>query len=118
MIFQFVVGPTGAIVQPVPFIGKCKVKIIRIDYVFDTAAAISQQVIQIQSQTLINNTALSGRILFYNTTNPYFGDNFIIDDVDINGYFDITLQVLGGAPLPFGAGGYTNCIITADITPQ
>jgi hypothetical protein len=60
---------------------------------------------------------MMGRILFDITQNPYFGDNFIIDDIYINGVFDITLSDETGAtlPLPAVAGGYTNLLITLDI---
>lgn len=117
MIFQIAVGATGSIVQPVPFQGLCKVKVIKIDYIFDTAAAINQQLISIRSNTLIN-TPLSGNILFFNTSNPYFGKNFELPDIYLAGQIDFTLRVFPDSNLPAGAGGYTNCLITLDIEPQ
>ena len=106
MIFQINVPLAGNVVQPVPFVGPCTVKIVKIDYIFDTAAAIQQAVIAINSSVLIN-TALSGRILFFNTTNPYFGSNFILPELIIPGQIDIQLSTVAGGALPAGAGGYS-----------
>jgi hypothetical protein len=126
MIFQFLVGqnlidgaPGSSII--VPFVGKCRLKIIKLDYQFNTAGAIQQRLIAINSRVLINYTPLSGRILFFNTTNPYYNDTFIIDDILINGTFDIRLTDEVGAVIPLGYGGgavnggYLNCLITLDI---
>ncbi len=137
MLFQILVGqvnapygnyPTALI--NVPFIGKCRVKIIKIDYFFNTAGSILQRIVAINSQVFNTNSLLTpsntpniqvipsmGRILFYNTTNPYYGNNFVIDDLMINGVFDITLSDETGAALPTPAtnGGYTNLLLTLDI---
>ena len=117
MIFQIVVGSTGIITQQVPFVGPCTVKVIKIDYAYDTTAAITQSLISVFSNTLIN-TPLSGQILFFNITNPYYADNFVIKDVNIPGQIDIRLRAYPDNALPAGAGGYLNCIITLDITPN
>jgi hypothetical protein len=114
MIFQLSVGPSGSTEQPVPFNGPCRVRVVKIDYVFDTAAAITQAVIQVDSNILANSTVLSRRILFFNTTNPYYGKNFEFDTIIPNS-ISLSLSVFGGGALPAGNGGYLDTVITLDI---
>lgn len=137
MIFQILVGQTMAnygnyptINVNTPFNGYCKIKLIKLDYFFNTAGALLPRCVAINSRTFNTNSLLTpnapltvqvmpsmGRILFNNTENPYFGDNFEIEDIFINGVFDLTLSDETGAtlPLPAVAGGYTNLLITLDI---
>jgi hypothetical protein len=117
MIFQAYIGSSGVATLNVPFTGKYHIKLIKIDYKHIAGAATVQELIQISSQSLINVTPLSGRILFMsNANNAVFGESFEIGhDVMINGMIDFDLKTYGGGALPAGAGGYDSAIITLDF---
>lgn len=101
----------------VPFTGKYHIKLIKVDYKHNAAANISSEIIQISSQTLINVTPLSGRILFLSDAqSAVFGESFEIGhDVMINGMIDFDLKTYGGGALPAGGGGYAAAVITLDF---
>lgn len=122
MIFQAYIpsGSNGVATLNVPFTGRYNVKLVKIDYHSIAGAAITQELIQISSQTLINQTPLSGRILFISNSNNWgYGDSFVIgQNVMINGMIDFDLKTIGGGPLPAGAGGFDSCVITLDFVPS
>lgn len=114
MIFQFIFT-NGAITQTIglPFTGRCRVKLIKIDYFYDNTAVINTRLMSLQSPQLFNSTPLSGSITFLNSLPNYYGDNFkFIADLP---QF-VTLNVVG-AP-PGGAGGYLGLLATFDIEPE
>lgn len=117
MIFQARIGSSGVATLNVPFTGRYNIKLVKIDYHSIAGAAITQEEIQISSRTLINQTPLSGRILFLSNTNNWgYGDSFVIgQDVMINGMIDFDLKTFGGGALPAGAGGYASAVITLDF---
>jgi hypothetical protein len=112
MIFQAYIGSTGVATLNVPFTGRYHIKLVKIDY--HNVGVFTQELIQLTSQTLINQTPLSGRILFINNTNNWgYGDSFVIgQDVMINGMIDFDLKTFGGAALP---ATYDSVVITLDF---
>ncbi len=118
MIFQAIIpsGSNGVAVINVPFTGRYHVKLVKIDYHCTAGAAITSELIQITSQTLINQTPLSGRIIFLSDAlNAVYGDFMIGQDVMINGVIDFDLKTLGGLNLPGGPGGFDSAVITLDF---
>lgn len=94
----------------VQFIGRCRVRIIRIDYVQSDA---TNRTIAINSQSLFNNIPNS-RLIFSSTSAPFYGDHFEFDCV-LNGLINLNLtDFITGTP----PGAITSCILTLDITPM
>jgi hypothetical protein len=116
MIFQAYIGSSGVETLNVPFTGKYHIKLIKVDYKYN-GNNINSEIIQINSQTLINVTPLSGRILFLSSAqSAVFGESFEIGhDVMINGMIDFDLKTYGGGALPAGGGGYEAAVITLDF---
>ena len=94
----------------VQFIGRCRVRIIRIDYVQGDA---TNRTIAINSQSLFNNVAGS-RLIFSSNHDSDMGSHFEFDCV-LNGLINLNLtDFLTGAP----PANITSCILSLDITPM
>jgi hypothetical protein len=123
MIYQILIGqdlvdgvPGGR--YEVPFYGRYSVSLVKIDYVYNTAATVAQSILRIESNTLLSNTPLQGGFMFSNVANPFYNGLVINNDIEINGFLDIRLpRVIGNGLYPNigGAGGYINCVITLDF---
>ncbi len=117
MIFQAYIPTSGVVSLNVPFTGRYNVKLVKIDYKPIAGASTTPEVIQISSQTLINQTPLSGRVLFLsNAENTVFDHSFLIgESVMVNGVIDFELRTYGGLNLPGGPGGFDSAVITLDF---
>lgn len=112
MIFQAILNGTASGTVNTPFTGVYNVKLQRIEYHF-TAPAV-QELMQITSNTLINQTPLSGRIVFLNSACNASGyDNFEIGrNIRIAGPLDLTLSAFGGGAVP---ANYSALVVTLDF---
>lgn len=118
MIFQAVLNNTASATFTTPFQGIYRVKLLKIEYHINAGAALVQELCQLTSNTLINETPMSGRILFMNSSANASGYNtdFVIgENVMIAGPLDLTVAAFGGGPLPAGAGGYNSLLVTLDF---
>lgn len=118
MIFQAVLNNTASTTLTTPFQGIYRVKLLKIEYHITAGAAIQQELCQLTSNTLINQTPLSGRIIFLNTAanNSGYNTDFVIgDNVMIANQLDLTVAAFGGGALPAGAGGYNSLLVTLDF---
>jgi hypothetical protein len=122
MIYQaLLTASSGSQTYLTPFIGRYRVRVIKIEYNTQAGAATTEIVLQLTSQTLINQTSLSGtgttRMLFLNTacnSSPY--TDFVIGDgVMVNGQIDINVRSSTGALLPGGPGGFRSLLFTFDF---
>lgn len=114
MIFQATLGNTGNSANGttfnVPFVGRCRVKIIKIDYF--VSGFPTSLLLRLESRTIINNTPISPYIYFMSLHHPTFVD-FIYEDIEINGMIDFSVKTETGGII--GGGNYTDCLITLDI---
>lgn len=110
-VFQAFLNGTASTTFDTPFTGVYHVKLRRIEYHF--TAPITQEVLQITSNTLINQTPLSGRILFLNNAANNSGyDDFVIGrNIRIAGPLDLTLSNPNGA-VP---GNYLGLVVTLEF---
>lgn len=118
LVGQNLVGGVPSIQQVVPFYGRYRVKLIKIEYVYNTTGTILQNILRINSNTLLLNTPLQNGFMFINNTNTYYNGLVLNDDIEINGVIDITLnRVVGVGAYPSigNAGGYVDCLITLDF---
>jgi hypothetical protein len=101
--------------QAVPFYGKCNIKIIQID-----VRALTSQIFRLSSQRLYqlrniliacntqeNNISNSG----FNNNGTYYGDQYELKDILLDGFIDFTITNVNNVPL--GTGNFF--IITMDI---
>lgn len=123
MIYQVQIGQTLVGGNPggtyeVPFYGRYKVRLIKIDYAYNSAGGILQNLLRITSNTLLNNTPLQSGFLFINSSNCFYNGLVINEDLEINGRFDIALSRVSGVgawPSIGVNGGYVDCVITLDF---
>jgi len=123
MIFQAIITNSNASqVFQSPFIGVYKVYLRNIEY-HKNLGALQEEMIQLRSNTIINQTALSGnqgnRIVFLNSAcnQGKYNNSFLVgDNVRISGQFDLTASTFPtGAALPGGAGGYNQIGVTLEF---
>jgi hypothetical protein len=122
MLYQIQVGQNlvGGVVSnnfEVPFYGRYKVILRRIEYVYNAGAGIIQNLLRLQSNTLLVNTPLMNGFMFVNNSNTNY--NLVLnEDLEMNGRIDITLTRVAGQgvfPQIGVAGGYLDCLITLDF---
>lgn len=111
MIVQLCLGNNFAVapmVFPVPFNGRCRVKVVRINFV-RIPAVDNQAILRLYSRVL-------GLIYFQNVADTNYSDQFVLEDVDIGGLIDLKLEDADG--LPFDHLQYADMLLTLDIEYQ
>jgi hypothetical protein len=115
MIVQIVIPSSGSVSSILPITGKCKIKLIKIDYLHNTAAAVIPYICRLESNELFNNTPqLSGRIFFLNSSQAFWGSSFIVYS-DIPQQVNISVRLSDGSAIPTTAGGLSSLLLTLDI---
>ena len=122
MIYQAVLTTSNASdVFQTPFVGVYHVYLRNIEY-HKNVGPLIEEMVQLQSNTLINQTALSGRgnrLVFLNSAcnEGKYNDSFCIGkNIRVSGLFDLSATVFPtGAALPAGAGGYNQIAVTLEF---
>jgi hypothetical protein len=116
MIIQLNIDSTGNLINyPIPLSGKCRVKLIKIEYLHNTASANPNFILcRLESNSLFNNSQLGGYIYFLNVTQPFYGNEFVFD-VDLPQQITVSVRQANGATLPTTAGNYASLLVTLDI---
>jgi hypothetical protein len=120
MLFQILIDkddPNRSKTVPSPFTGRCRVKLIKIEYLHNTGGAPNFLICRLNSDTLFNSTpGLSGRIFFNNTTQPYYANNFVFE-ATLPDSITVNITLANGNVIPISNGNFGRLIITLDIEP-